>query len=38
VNFFWVKVSEKMACEREDWAFISVSLVRLIAVPFRISL
>ena len=33
VYFFWVRVSEKMACEREDCAFISVSLVRLMAVP-----
>lgn len=32
-HFFCVRVSEKMACEREDWAFISVSLVRRIDVP-----
>lgn len=37
-NFFCVRVREKMACEREDWAFMSVSLVRRIAVPFRMSL
>ena len=28
-----VKVSEKIACDRDDWAFISVSFVRRIAVP-----
>lgn len=38
VNFFCVKVREKMAWDREDWAFISVSFVRRIEVPFRISL
>jgi hypothetical protein len=38
INFFCVRVSEKMACEREDCAFISVSLVRRIDVPLRIKL
>jgi len=38
VYFFWVRVREKMACDREDWAFISVSLVRRMDVPFRMSL
>jgi hypothetical protein len=33
VYFFWVKVRENMACERDDCAFMSVSLVRLIDVP-----
>ncbi len=33
VNFFCVSVKEKMACEREDWAFMSVSFVRRIEVP-----
>jgi len=38
VYFFWVNVSEKMACERDDWAFMSVSFVRRMAVPFLRSL
>ena len=28
LNFFWVSVTEKMACERDDCAFMSVSFVR----------
>lgn len=32
-HFFCVKVREKMACDRDDWAFISVSFVRLMDVP-----
>jgi hypothetical protein len=35
VYFFCVRVREKMACEREDCAFMSVSLVRRMDVPFR---
>ena len=35
VYFFCVRVREKMACERDDCAFISVSLVRRMAVPLR---
>jgi hypothetical protein len=35
VYFFCMRVMEKMACEREDWAFMSVSFVRRMAVPFR---
>ena len=31
--FRWTRVKEKMACEREDCAFISVSFVRRIDVP-----
>ena len=31
--FRWMRVKEKMACEREDCAFISVSFVRRIDVP-----
>ena len=38
VNFFCVKLREKMACEREDWAFMSVSFVRRMDVPFRMRL
>jgi hypothetical protein len=38
VYFFWDNVKEKMACEREDWAFMSVSLVLRIDVPLRIKL
>lgn len=38
VYFFWVKVKENIACERDDCAFISVSFVRLIDVPWRIRL
>lgn len=38
VNFFCVSVRENMAWEREDWAFMSVSLVRLIEVPLRMRL
>ena len=34
VNFFCVKVRENIACDREDCAFISVSLVRRIELPF----
>jgi hypothetical protein len=34
VNFFWVKVRENIACDREDCAFMSVSLVRRIELPF----
>ena len=34
----WVSVREKMACEREDCAFMSVSLVRRIEAPCRIRL
>ena len=34
VYFFCVRVREKIACEREDCAFMSVSFVRRIAVPF----
>ena len=34
-RFRWVRVSEKIACEREDWAFMSVSFVRRRAVPER---
>lgn len=34
VNFFCVRVSENIAWDREDWAFMSVSLVRRIEVPF----
>jgi hypothetical protein len=30
-----VRVREKMAWEREDWAFMSVSLVRRIEEPLR---
>ena len=37
-NFFCVSVREKIACERDDCAFISVSFVRLMAVPFRMRL
>ncbi len=33
VNFFWIKVKEKIACERDDCAFMSVSFVRLIEAP-----
>lgn len=33
--FFCVSVREKIACERDDWAFMSVSLVRRMDVPFR---
>jgi hypothetical protein len=32
---FCVSVREKMAWDRDDWAFISVSLVRLMDVPLR---
>lgn len=32
-NFFCVRVKEKMAWDRDDCAFMSVSFVRLIAVP-----
>ena len=32
--FFCVKVREKMACDREDCAFMSVSFVRRIELPF----
>jgi hypothetical protein len=35
VYFFCVRVREKIACEREDCAFMSVSFVRRMAVPFR---
>jgi hypothetical protein len=38
VYFFWVSVREKMAWERDDWAFISVSFVRRMEVPWRIRL
>ena len=38
VNLRWMRVREKMAWEREDWAFISVSFVRRIDVPWRIKL
>lgn len=38
VNFFWVRVREKIAWDRDDCAFISVSLVRLIEVPLRMRL
>lgn len=38
VNFFWVRVKEKIACDRDDCAFMSVSLVRRIAAPLRIKL
>ena len=38
MNFFWTKVREKIACEREDCAFMSVSLVRLIEAPLRMNL
>ncbi len=38
VYFFCVSVRENMACEREDWAFISVSFVRRSEVPCRIRL
>lgn len=34
-NLRWVRVREKMAWEREDWAFMSVSLVRRIEEPLR---
>jgi len=34
VNFFCVKVREKIAWDREDCAFMSVSLVRRIELPF----
>ena len=34
VNFFCVKVRENIAWDREDCAFISVSLVRRIELPF----
>lgn len=37
-SFFCVRVREKIAWERDDWAFMSVSLVRRIAVPLRIRL
>lgn len=33
VYFFCVSVREKMACEREDCAFMSVSFVRRIEAP-----
>ena len=33
VNFLCVKVREKIACERDDCAFMSVSFVRRIAAP-----
>jgi len=36
--FFWVKVKENIACERDDCAFMSVSFVRRIDVPWRIRL
>lgn len=38
VNFFWIRVREKMACDRDDWAFMSVSLVRRMEVPWRMRL
>jgi hypothetical protein len=38
VNFFCTSVREKMAWDRDDCAFISVSLVRRMAVPLRIRL
>lgn len=38
VYFFCVKVRENIACDREDWAFMSVSFVRRIEVPLRIRL
>ena len=34
VNFFCVKVRENIAWDREDCAFMSVSLVRRIELPF----
>jgi hypothetical protein len=34
VNFFCVKVRENIAWDREDCAFMSVSLVRRIKLPF----
>ena len=34
VNFFWVKVRENIAWDLEDCAFMSVSLVRRIELPF----
>lgn len=33
VNFFCISVNEKIACERDDWAFMSVSFVRRMEVP-----
>ena len=36
--FFWINVREKIACERDDCAFMSVSFVLLIEVPCRIKL
>lgn len=38
VYFFCVRVRENIACEREDCAFMSVSFVRLMDVPFRMRL
>jgi hypothetical protein len=38
VNLRCVSVKEKMAWEREDWAFMSVSFVRRSDVPCRMSL
>ena len=38
VYFLWVRVREKIACERDDCAFMSVSLVRRMDVPLRIRL
>ena len=34
----WMRVKEKMACERDDWAFMSVSLVRRSEEPERMRL
>lgn len=33
VYFFCVRVKEKMACDRDDWAFMSVSFVRRMEEP-----
>ena len=38
VYFLCVSVREKIACERDDWAFMSVSFVRRIEAPCRIKL